>query len=215
MTSLLRLWTKQRTSCTVDCFYCKGRMDQTSALPFQLLQTERRFAESMWVSVDVVYIWASCLFMCVLCYAHRLYYFIASASRFLFVDFIRWLSGMASKTELLSISTWQQLESNLETCHSFLMRRHYKASFSPNLRHRVASLFLMTSDIFFCYLFSESDAMMCLWVGQLSGGPSLALVHVIRPYMEWHLAWPCGAPSGSSELICSQPRMPDIWSQTC
>lgn len=215
MTSLLRLWTKQRTSCTVDCFYCKGRMDQTSALPFQLLRTERRFAESMWVSVDVVYIWTSCLFMCVLCYAHRLYYFIASASRFLFVDFIRWLSGMASKTELLSISTWQQLESNLETCHSFLMRRHYKASFSPNLRHRVASLFLMTSDIVFCYLFSESDAMMCLWVGQLSGGPSLALVHVIRPYMEWHLAWPCGAPSGNSELICSQPRMPDIWSQTC
>lgn len=212
MTSLLRLWTKQRTSCTVDCFYCKGRMDQTSALPFQLLRTERRFAESMWVSVDVVYIWTSCLFMCVLCYAHRLYYFIASTSRFLFVDFIRWLS---SKTELLSLSTWQQLESNLETCHSFLMRRHYKASFSPNLRHRVASLFLMTSDIFFCYLFSESDAMMCLWVGQLSGGPSLALVHVIRPYMEWHLAWPCGAPSGSSELICSQPRMPDIWSQTC
>lgn len=115
----------------------------------------------------------------------------------------------------LSISTWQQLESNLETCHSFLMRRYYKAQFSPNLRHRVASLFLMTSDIFFCYLFSESDAMMCLWVGQLSRGPSLALVHVIRPYMEWHLAWPCGAPSGSSELICSQPRMPDIWSQTC
>lgn len=190
-------------------------MDQTSALPFQLIRTERRFAESMWVSVDVVYIWTSCLFMCVLCYAHTLYYFIASTSRFLFVDFIRWLFGMASKTGLLSISTWQQLESNLETCHSFLMRRHYKASFSPYLRHRVTSLFLMTSDIFFCYLFSESDAMMCMWVGRLSGGPSLALVHVIRPYMEWHLAWPCGAPSGSSELICSQPRMPDIWSQTC
>lgn len=92
---------------------------------------------------------------------------------------------------------------------------HYEASFSPDLSSRDASLFLMTSDIFSAIYFQAlMRCTVCGWGGSL-GAPVWAHIHVIRPYMEWHLAWPCGAPSGSRELICSQPGMPDIWSQTC
>lgn len=61
------------------------------------------------------------------------------------------------------------------------------------------SRLLVADDLWyrFYYLFSGSDAMQCMWVGRLSGGPSLALIHVIRPYMEWHLAWPLGPRLGA------------------
>lgn len=87
---------------------------------------------------------------------------------------------------------------------------HYKASFSPGLSSRDASLLPMTSDIFSAIYFQAlMRCCACGWGGSL-GAPVWAHTHVIRPYMEWHLAWPCGAPSGSRELICSQPGMPDI-----
>lgn len=73
---------------------------------------------------------------------------------------------------------------------------HYRASFSPDLSSRDTSLFLMTSDIFSAIYFQAlMRCSVCGWGGSL-GAPVWAHIHVIRPYMEWHLAWPCGARLG-------------------
>ena len=116
-------------------------------------------------------------------------------------------------------STWLELslhalKNGIRTWQSNLVM-HDKAWVSPGLRSRVTSSLLTTFDIFsFIYFQALMWWSECGWGGPL-GAAGLALAHVIRPYMVWHLAWSCGAPSGSSELICSQPGMPDIWSQTC
>ena len=60
---------------------------------------------------------------------------------------------------------------NVETCNLLVLALQ-SLFFSRLERQR---RLLVPDDLWylFCYLFSGSDAMQCMWVGQLSGGPSL------------------------------------------
>lgn len=212
-------------------------MDQTSAITSQLIRIQSKFYKIMWVGVCVhacdfllIYVGALLFLHCMhllhlhvqLCvFTHA---FLTSSSYDPYGSY-QWDTNWTCFEPAVYVCIWasEHLSISLDWTKKFsvtlkpatCLSWRYKASFSPDLSSKDASLFLMTSDIFSAIYFQAlMRCNVCGWGGSL-GAPVWAHIHVIRPYMEWHLAWPCGAPSGSRELICSQPGMPDIWSQTC
>lgn len=88
----------------------------------------------------------------------------------------------------LSISTWQQLESNLETCHSFLMRRHYKPNF-PLTWGTESPPCSWWPLIFFSAIYFQSLMRWCVcgWDSSL-GAPAWPLFMWSGP--TWSGIWP-------------------------
>lgn len=201
-------------------------MDQTSALTSQLIRIESRFCWSMWVGVCLracacdflrVYVGVLLFLHCVhLLHLHAILSvfkgaFLTSSNNDPYGSHHCDANLIHLEPAVCEWLSWlKKVTSYLETCIVLVPKLHL-----PNSSSQDTSLIWMTFNIFSAIYF---QAVMwcsaCGW-GASPGAPVSAHVHVIRPYMEWHLAWPCGALSGSRELIYSQSGMPDIWSQTC
>lgn len=223
---------KQGTECTEDCFTVKRRwIGHLQSLPswhrFKVASVE--VCGWVWVCVRL-WLYASGRGCCV-CPAP--YTFIPSSSlcQHFFnlrqgvthLDPIGWtqaqptknllsLCARASKTDHLRMTTSYRFTLKPATYFS----PHHKVSFSLHLSSRDASLFLMTSDIISAIYFQAlMQCGVCGWGGSL-GAPGSGLAFMWSG-PTWSGIWPgpAGPPSGSRELMCSQPGMPDIWSQTC
>lgn len=94
--------------------------------------------------------------------------------------------------KFVAIASGKQ-QSDFTTNFFIFLFQHNKDFTQPHSIVLPAFLFLMTSDIFFALYFqSQMQWYVCRWGSSL--GPQPVLVHVIRPYMEWHLSWlrgPC------------------------
>lgn len=204
-------------------------MDRTSAITSQLTQIQSSLGGSMQVCVPVAF----CQWTWLLRFApHLTHISHPQVCASVFFNLIKvwpiWIPLAGYKLNprrtsclcalmLLRLTTWEWRQATGSPWNLPLTSpRQHKVSFSPHLNSRDASLFLTTSDIFSAIYFQAlMQCGVCGWGGSL-GAPGSGLAFMWSG-PTWSGIWPgpAGPPSGSRELMCSQPGMPDIWSQTC